>query len=96
MISTSQLAEALEEGERVGARLGQVLSHGGVIREDDLLRVLSEHFGLPLIDLAEHEPDREALALSPRPSSASSAACRSPPTAEPFTSRSPTSSTRKP
>ncbi len=65
MISTTQLADALEEGERVGARLGQVLTHGGVVREDDVLRVLSEHFGLPLIDLTRHEPDREALALIP-------------------------------
>ena len=64
-LSTSQLAEALDQGEREGTRLGEVLTHERVISEEELLPVLSEQYDLPLVDLADQEPDPEALAIIP-------------------------------
>jgi hypothetical protein len=59
------VAEALEEQERTGALLGDVLLAREAVEEERLLTVLAEQLGLPVVDLTGYEPDPEALALVP-------------------------------
>jgi len=62
-----QIADALDEQRRTGSRLGDVLVHSGVVSQHELVAILAEQFELPLVDLAEYEPDPAALALIPEP-----------------------------
>jgi cellulose synthase/poly-beta-1,6-N-acetylglucosamine synthase-like glycosyltransferase len=62
-----EVAAALEEQRRTGSRVGEVLVHNGIISEGELVAILAEQFQLPLVDLAEYEPDPAALVMIPEP-----------------------------
>jgi cellulose synthase/poly-beta-1,6-N-acetylglucosamine synthase-like glycosyltransferase len=62
-----QIEAALEQQLHSGCRLGETLLADGVLAEDDLLPVLAEQFGMPVIDLRGYEPDPAALDVIPEP-----------------------------
>ncbi len=65
LVTQSQLAEALLQQSVSGQRLGSLLVDLGALDDLDLARALSAHFGLPLADLRQDEPDEDAIALVP-------------------------------
>jgi cellulose synthase/poly-beta-1,6-N-acetylglucosamine synthase-like glycosyltransferase len=68
MITEQVLQESLEEAERTGAVLGQLLVAHGHVHRLDLYQVLSEIWGVETCDLLETPPDAELidrLGLSP-------------------------------
>jgi len=64
-ISEEMLDKALEEQKKDGARLGSTLIKLGFIKEDELLNVLSKHFGVKSVDLRNKELDENLLKLIP-------------------------------
>ncbi len=64
-ITQEQLEKALIAHKRSGERLGRVLVTQGSISETDLLQVLVQNLGIPLIDLSVTLPDKEAVRLIP-------------------------------
>ena len=52
-ISNQQLAKALEDQKASGGRLGESLIKLGFIKEIDLVRFLSEQYGMPSVNLTE-------------------------------------------
>ncbi|TMJ96238.1 MAG: hypothetical protein E6G67_05350 [Actinobacteria bacterium] len=65
LVTAENLEDALQEGERTGRRLGQVLLQRGLIKQEDLARLLAGQKGLPFITLAERQVDRESGRLLP-------------------------------
>ena len=66
LISTEQLQAALVEQKKNGGRLGSHLTKMGAIQEDDLLHFLSKQYGVPAVNLADFELDREIVRMMPR------------------------------
>jgi type IV pilus assembly protein PilB len=66
IISPEQLQRAQEESKKSGERLGNTLIKVGAIQEDDLTQFLSKQYGVPAINLAEFDIDREVIKLVPR------------------------------
>jgi type IV pilus assembly protein PilB len=66
IISPEQLQRAQEESRKSGERLGNTLIRVGAIQEDDLTQFLSKQYGVPAINLAEFDIDRDVLALVPK------------------------------
>src|SRR5436190_3186750 len=60
LVSAEDLEDALQEGERTGRRLGQVLLQRGLIGQEDLARLLAGQKGLPFISLQDRQVDRES------------------------------------
>src|SRR5918911_5574361 len=56
---------ALTKQKESGSQIGQALIDLGLLREDALMPVLSEHIGAPLIDLAREAPDPAIAQLVP-------------------------------
>ena len=65
LVSTEQLAEALELQQRTRKRLGDVLVAKGWVTEDDVARCLAEQFDLTVADVRSLRPSPEALRLVP-------------------------------
>ena len=65
LIGQDQLAEALLEQSATGKRIGAVLVELGALEERDLAKVLSDQFGLEVVDLRQQAPEPEAIALVP-------------------------------
>ena len=68
LISEQTLQEALEEADRTGAVLGQLLVAHGHVHRLDVYRVLSEIWGVETCDLLETPPDAaliDRLGLAP-------------------------------
>jgi hypothetical protein len=63
LVPADQLEDALEEGVRRGRRLGEILLERGLIREDDLARILAGQRGFPFLAAAELAPDPAAVHL---------------------------------
>jgi hypothetical protein len=57
--------DAFLQGNRGGVRLGEDLVRAGLVTARQLAEALSEHFGLPFVDLAVAPPSREARAALP-------------------------------
>ena len=66
IISPEQLQRAQEESKKSGERLGNTLIKVGAIQEDDLTQFLSKQYGVPAINLAEFEIDRDVITLLPK------------------------------
>jgi type IV pilus assembly protein PilB len=66
IISPEQLQRAQEESKKSGERLGNTLIKVGAIQEDDLTQFLSKQYGVPAINLAEFDIDRDVIALVPK------------------------------
>jgi hypothetical protein len=61
----AEVAAALEEQQRTGGLLGDILLAGDAVDEERLRAVLAEQLGLPVVDLGGYEPDADALELVP-------------------------------
>ncbi len=67
LATDEQIAYGLGKQARNGSRLGDILATEGIVSAHDIVAILAEQFQLPLVDLAEYEPDPAALALIPEP-----------------------------
>ncbi len=65
MITHMQLADALVLQATSGGRIGKILLEQGVLSEANLAAALSEHLGIPLIDLSRSTPPAGVVALLP-------------------------------
>ena len=65
LITPDHLQEALDLRRREGLRLDRALVRLGCIREEDLLKVMSEQLAVPMVNLAEVEIDIETLRSLP-------------------------------
>ncbi|NLX05438.1 MAG: type II/IV secretion system protein [Phycisphaerae bacterium] len=65
LVSQAQLAEAQAVCEGSGNRLDRVLLKLGFVGEADLLRVLSDQFSIPVVDLLSEPIDTELLKSMP-------------------------------
>jgi len=65
LISGNQLAEALEEKEETGERLGEILLRRGWLGEKALAKTLAEQHGLQFYDLAGTPPNAAVATLLP-------------------------------
>jgi type IV pilus assembly protein PilB len=65
LISEDMLAQALEEQQKDGKRIGSTLMKLGFVKEEELLKALSKHFGIESVDLREYELDESLLKLIP-------------------------------
>lgn len=63
LLPAEVIENALEEGVRTGRRLGEILVERGLIKEEDLTRLLAGQKGLPYIGLGERAIDPEAARL---------------------------------
>ncbi len=65
LITTEQLAEALDEQRRTGDLLGLLLVRFGYLAEDALLQTLGDQLGLPVVSLNDRNVDPDALSRVP-------------------------------
>ncbi|HUS90446.1 MAG TPA: ATPase, T2SS/T4P/T4SS family [Phycisphaerae bacterium] len=65
LITSDHLTAAMDLRKREGVRLDRALVRLGCIKEEDLLRVMSEQLGVPLVDLSQVEIDLETLKSLP-------------------------------
>ena len=65
MITHTQLADALVQQTSSGRRLGTILVEQGALNDGDLAMALSEHLGVPLVDLSHASPAADAANLLP-------------------------------
>ncbi len=63
LLPAETIENALEEGVKTGRRLGEILIERGLIKEEDLTRLLAGQKGLPFINLREQQIDPEAARL---------------------------------
>lgn len=64
-VSVQQLEEALAIQKEQGGRLGSILVKLGHLEDTDLVDLLSQHFGVPSIDLHEMEVEESILKIIP-------------------------------
>ena len=64
-ISDEQLKQALDVQKETRAPLAQVLANMNLISEKDKARILGRQWGIPFVDLADRQIDRELLKLIP-------------------------------
>jgi hypothetical protein len=65
LLSAEQLAEALEEKEETGQRIGEIVIRRGWVSDGDMARTLAEQFHLEFIDLDAAPPDESVAGLLP-------------------------------
>jgi len=65
LITREQLQEAVAERSSASERLDQHLVRTGLVRERDILRVLSEELDIPIVEPDEADVDRELLKAVP-------------------------------
>jgi len=65
LLTTERLAEALQEQERSGDRLGRVVMRAFNIAEEEIIQVLSRQLGIRVIDLSAVLIDPRVLRLVP-------------------------------
>jgi Type II secretion system (T2SS), protein E, N-terminal domain len=63
LLPAETIENALEEGVKTGRRLGEILVERGLIKEEDLTRLLAGQKGLPFISVRERMVDPEAARL---------------------------------
>ena len=63
MITHTQLADALVQQTASGRRLGAILVEQGALSGTELAAALSEHLGVPLVDLSHAAPAQDAAEL---------------------------------
>ena len=66
LISLAQLREAQDEQRKAGDRLSYTLTKLGFVDQNQLTTFMSEHYGVPAINLDEFEIDEDVLKLIPR------------------------------
>jgi type IV pilus assembly protein PilB len=65
LLTPERLAEALQEQERSGDRLGRVVGRAFNIAEDEIIQVLSRQLGIRVVDLSAVLIDPQVLRLVP-------------------------------
>ncbi|MBI3596574.1 MAG: type IV-A pilus assembly ATPase PilB [Nitrospirae bacterium] len=65
VISEEQLQKALLVQKKEGGRLGSILVKMNFVEEDKLLKFLSQHYGIPAIDLSKVQIDSAVTKLVP-------------------------------
>ena len=65
LITQEQLEQAAAQRTSPSERLDQVLIRSGLVRERDVLKVFSEEFTIPVIELDEDDVDRSLLNIVP-------------------------------
>jgi len=65
LISSEHLAEAVLLRKEKGIRIDEALVRLGYISEDEMLKILSEQLGMPLIDLNNVKVDSDTLGILP-------------------------------
>ena len=63
LLPAETIENALEEGVKTGRRLGEILIERGLIKEEDLTRLLAGQKGLPFISVRERTVDPAAARL---------------------------------
>ena len=63
LLPAETIENALEEGVKTGRRLGEILIERGLIKEEDLTRLLAGQKGLPFVNLRDREIDPRAARL---------------------------------
>src|SRR2546423_1177100 len=63
VIDEHQLQSALGHQKQWGGKLGTILVQKGFIREEEMVRVLSQHVGMPSVKLSEAKVDQRAVKL---------------------------------
>jgi len=63
LLPAETIENALEEGVKTGRRLGEILIERGLIKEEDLTRLLAGQKGLPFINLREQQINPDAAQL---------------------------------
>lgn len=66
-VTQEQIAAALDQQQRSGGRIGEILLHNVWIDEATLANVLAAQMELPIVDLSEMTPEPAALARLPEP-----------------------------
>jgi type IV pilus assembly protein PilB len=64
-VAPEQLKQALDVQKETREPLAQVLVNMGMITEKEKVRILSRQWGIPYVDLAERQVDRELLKVIP-------------------------------
>ena len=64
-ITSDQLEEALAEQKKSGKKLGRILIEQQFIKEDDMLKVLSQQLKIPFIDLMHYKFNADIVKLIP-------------------------------
>ena len=65
MLTAEQLKRARDEARTNGARLGHQITKLGYLQETELTEFVAKQYGLPSIELAEFEIDRDVIKLIP-------------------------------
>jgi Type II secretion system (T2SS), protein E, N-terminal domain len=63
LLPAETIENALEEGVKTGRRLGEILIERGLIKEEDLTRLLAGQKGLPYVSVRERGVDQAAARL---------------------------------
>jgi Type II secretion system (T2SS), protein E, N-terminal domain len=63
LLPAETIENALEEGVKTGRRLGEILIERGLIKEEDLTRLLAGQKGLPFVSVRDRTVDPEAAQL---------------------------------
>ena len=66
LLTRQRLDVALDEAQRTGRRIGEVLVDRGWAFENELSHVLAKQHGLPYLDIEATKVDPEAAAMLPR------------------------------
>ncbi|NQT49697.1 type IV-A pilus assembly ATPase PilB, partial [Candidatus Kuenenbacteria bacterium] len=61
-----QLTDAIEETKKSGSSVPSRLMENGLVKEDELLSLLSKEFGFPVVDLSEVDIPKEIATLIPK------------------------------
>ena len=65
IISEEQLMQTLSAQKQSGRKLGHMLIELGFVSENQLLTFLSQHLGVPLVDVTQYQVSVEAVLLLP-------------------------------
>jgi type IV pilus assembly protein PilB len=65
VIELADLQKAREDQQRNGGRLGEALVRMKLVKEDDLVKVLSRQYGVPPVDLDSYDVDPDVIRLIP-------------------------------
>lgn len=65
LVTETQLSEILSHQLKNGKKLGKIIAEKKLVKDSDLLQILSDHLALPTIDLSTFESDPDVVGLLP-------------------------------
>src|SRR6478735_2802134 len=66
LLKPDQLAHAVEEQKKSGARLTGVIAQLGFLKENQILRAMEKHFAVPGVEVSSFEIDPTVIQMIPR------------------------------